>query len=136
MKAVRTFLCLMLATLVVACHAKEPKVGGPHFYSSFKTKTLPEQPLGELTESEARHSGRATYYVAYFDSKGAVERFTKYVGGKVDWESAYEYSSTGIVRRGWTTSPTENEVVRIDYVFDEKGNLVKQIRSVERKMQK
>lgn len=135
MKAIGIFLCIAMAVLIGACHAKEPKVGGPHFYSSFKTKSLPEQPIGELTEAEAKQSGRSSYYVAYFNSKGVVERFTKYLGGNVDWESVYEYSPTGTVRRGLTTSPTTNGIVKIEYIFDDKGELVKQVKSVEKKTQ-
>jgi hypothetical protein len=122
-------LVIFIALLTASCWAKEPRVGGPYYYASFKTKSLPEEPTRELSTEEALQAGRSSYYVAYFNSQGRLERFTKYLNGKKDWESTYEYSSDGLVTRGLTVSAEPKGTLKIEHVFDRKGRLERQIKT-------
>jgi hypothetical protein len=122
-------LVIFIAVLAASCWAKEPKIGGPYYYASFKTKSLPEEPTRELSAAEALQSGRSSYYVAFFNSKGQLEKFTKYLNGKKDWESTYEYSSDGLVTRGQTISAESKGTIKIEHVFDRKGRLERQTRT-------
>jgi hypothetical protein len=111
--------------LSVAGNGKEPpsKTGGPHYYSSFKTKTLPEVPTGEISESDAKANAmRAAYYVAYFDGGGRLIRLEKYLRGVLDWKSEYTYDDRGKVREGTRIDTNGKRTV---YQFHSSGKVAR-----------
>ena len=128
-------LLAILVVLVVSAGAyflsvagnKAMKTGGPHYYSSFKTKSLPEVPLGEITELDAkRNAQKSSYYVAYFDEKGRLTKFEKYLQGKIEWTSEYTYDSNGKLTRGRNIESGGSET---QYEFDGSGAVAKTIES-------
>ena len=134
MKFLRPLLLVVFGLMPMVCLSGGIKQGGPHYYSSFKTKSLPERPTGELTATEATKPDRSAYYVAFYDSKGNIEKFTKYRLGKIDWESTYEYSSDGVLLQGRNICQTGKNSIRIEYKFDKSGTLLKRTRFVNDKI--
>lgn len=107
---------------VVVCHEQAAaKAGGPYYYATFKTKSLPEKQLRELSQQDA--ASKPTYYVAYFSYAGGVERFSKYINGKLEWESVYDYSPDGRLRAGRTFGQESKNQVTTEYVFDADGEV-------------
>src|SRR5687768_7139981 len=97
------------------------KTGGPYYYSSFKTKSLPEVPVDELTESDAkRNAEKASYYTAYFNDKGRLIRIEKYFQGKIESTSEYTYDTSGKVLRG---RHIETDGSETEYEFDRSGSV-------------
>lgn len=112
---------VIAAVLCVAVGIASAKEGGPYYYASFKTKSLPEVPRIELTEKEAL--ARPSYYVVHYTPAGQLQRFSKYLHGKLQWESRYVYSSAGQLQSGSTVSEANGRQVRVEYVFDSSGKL-------------
>ncbi len=81
---------------------------------------MPPQPLKEISPEEAKL--RESYYVAYFDDKGKIISFTKYLRNKKEFDNKYMYSSNGLLERREITKPTGEKIIQF---FDERGNIIK-----------
>ena len=125
--AVVVVMTFLLAVVLPVDHQKQPtKNGGPYYYSSFKTKTLPEVPIGEISEAEAlRDAGNREYYRAYFNGNGRVTKLDKYVAGMVLWSSEYAYSLDGKVTHGRYYDSSGEEV---EYIFDTEEAIASTVR--------
>ncbi len=117
--------------LITSDSDKAIKVGGPHYYSSFKTKSLPEVPTGSITEVEAKQNAHASsYYVAFFNNAGKLVRFEKYLHGKLDWVSEYTYDVDTKILRGRNVSPDGSET---EHEFDAAGKVKSTVHSTRKK---
>lgn len=127
-----TLLCLGAGTYMIASGSdKTTKVGGPHYYSSFKTKSLPEIPTGSITEIEAKQNALASsYYVAFFNNAGKLVKFEKYFQGKLDWFSEYTYYPETKLLRGRNVSQDGSETV---YQFDAAGKVKNMEQTTQKK---
>lgn len=107
--------------------------GGPHYYESFKTKSLPEVPTGPISREEAqrRESTGSSYYIAYFNESGSLTKMTKRRNGHIDWESEYVYEK-GVLVQGRTSSHGSDGLVLIERTFGKKGEVVTRTRTVRR----
>ena len=123
MKRLTCLVALALTCATAGARDAPPKKGGPHYFAGFKTKSLPEQPLRELTQKEA--SDRPSYYVAHYNQQGGLERFSKYSAGQLEWESVYGYSAEGRLLAGKTTSLSSGRKVTIDVEFDSERKVVR-----------
>lgn len=121
----------MLMT-VTPLSAGERLHGGPYYFESFKTKSMPEDPVGRLSDEEvARRASTGTYYMAYFNDRGQLARLTKRRHGQVDWESEYSYDDNGRLISGRTTSRSSEGALQIDRTFGLNGDVVTKKSSVK-----
>jgi hypothetical protein len=85
---------LVLAMFVIvacaACYSHNP-AGGPHYYESWVSQSVPVKPTQPLTKGEAL--GRPIFYEAFFDDHGRILKFVEYANGNVRSETTYSYGA-------------------------------------------
>ena len=86
------------------------------YYGSFAGYNIPLRPIEKIDKREAL--SRNTYCVAFFNNKGQIIRFEKYLSGSLFFQHNYKYHENGKVK--------ENRIINADGViktnsFDRNG---------------
>jgi hypothetical protein len=87
-------LALVVFVIVTcgACYSHNP-AGGPHYYGSWVSQSVPVKPTEPLPKGEAL--GRPTFYEAFFDDHGRIVRFVEYANANMRSETTYTYRPDG-----------------------------------------
>ncbi len=87
-------LALAIVAIVTcgACYSHNP-AGGPHYFGSWASRSIPVKPIEPLPKSEA--VGRPVFYEAFFDDHGRIARFVEYANGNPRAETTYSYRPDG-----------------------------------------
>jgi len=115
------FIGIVFLLLPTSCNAQvKHNPGMPYYYGSFSGYYRPYRPSEPLTFEDAikRHS----YYVAYYDEQEKVISFTKYLNGKLLFNTKYFYWQSGTLEREEITD--EKGETRTNN-YDEKGKRIK-----------
>jgi hypothetical protein len=90
------------------------------YYGSFAGYNIPLKPIEKIDKREAL--SRNTYCVAFFNNKGQIIRFEKYLSGSLFFQHNYKYHDNGKIK--------ENRIINADGVvktnsFDRNGKSLK-----------
>jgi hypothetical protein len=77
------------------------------YYGSFGGYDIPLKPIEKIDKKEA--FSRNTYCIAFFNNKGQIIRFEKYLNGRLFFQHNYKYHDNGKIK--------ENEGIDIDGVI-------------------
>ena len=112
--------CLFLMS--TSCKTKEIQhsPGVSYYFGGFATYYKPFIPEEPLQYDEAVK--REAYYVAYYNEKGQLQSFTKYLYGKLEFSVKYYYRASGIIERE-DYHKSNGEVG--SWYYDDKGNIIK-----------
>ena len=103
---------------IIGCQPPK-KTGGPYYYKSWATYQVPFKPVGEVAADKIKTMH--AYYEAYFNDKGAIEKFTKYLYGNRDFYVTYTYRPDGSLESGIGVNRDGKKNVQH---FDSKGKLI------------
>lgn len=86
------------------------------FYESFAGFNIPLKPIGEISKEEAL--SRNSYCIGYYNDKGNLYRFEKYLDGNLFFRHDYQYYDNGSIKESKTINAA-GEVVT--HIFDKSG---------------
>lgn len=123
MKFCLPVLYLSFMAIPISCTAKEPLLtGGPHYFKSFAGYNIPFHPIDPVSESEAKTL--KAYYITFYNDKGKITEFAKFLNGELVFKDAYSYDDKGkLHKRTLTNLSTEKEIIGY---FDENGKLIRE----------
>jgi hypothetical protein len=92
----------------------------PIYFSSWESYKIPFVPVGTISKDEAL--SRRSYYLGHYNKERQLERFEKYLNGKLEWQDEYTYSSSGVIKLRVMTKADGSKVIQH---FDHRGTIVK-----------
>ena len=116
------FACIaMTLVLYTSCHAQKNSYipDTPYYYGSFSGYQIPFVPSEPLSYEAALQ--RKSYYIAYYDKKGKIISFSKYLNKQMFSTDKYFYREAGTLKKREMIKASGE--VTIQY-FDEAGKLI------------
>jgi hypothetical protein len=101
------------------CKQNNPS-GGPYYYKSWNSYQTPFQPKSVISIEVAK--GLPAYYEAFFNDKGRILKFTKYLNGQIEFVATYNYQANGNLESGEIVKQNGEKTIQ---KFDENGKLLK-----------
>jgi len=97
-----------------------PPTNSVIYYGSWTSYQIPFVPVEPISQEEAQK--RQSYYVGYYNSSKQLERFEKYLDGKLEWQDKYIYWDN---RKLKTRNMIKTDGSEINQNFDRNGNIMK-----------
>jgi hypothetical protein len=92
----------------------------PQYFGSWQSYKIPFIPEEPISKKEAQQ--RKSYYVGYYNSNNQLERFEKYLDGKLNWKDEYLYWDNGNIK---TRVMVKFDGSRIVQNFNRQGRIIK-----------
>lgn len=100
--------------------AETPPTNSVSYFGTWKSYQIPFVPVEPISLEEAKK--RQSYYVGYYNSSKQLERFEKYLNGKLEWQDKYIYWDNGKLK---TRNMIKADGSEINQNFDRNGNMIK-----------
>lgn len=92
----------------------------PVYFGSWKSYQIPFVPTEPISQEEAEQ--RKAYYIGYYNSGEQLERFEKYLEGKLFWEDKYVYWDNGKLK---TRTMIKADGTQLTQSFNRNGRMIK-----------
>lgn len=89
------------------------------YFGSWKSQQIPFVPEDPISQEEAEK--RKSYYIGYYNNARQLERFEKYLDGKLNWQDEYVYWDNGKLK---TRIMVKANGSRIIQHFDRSGSII------------
>lgn len=90
------------------------------YFGSWASHRIPFVPTEPISQEEAKK--RQAYYVGYYNSNKQLERFEKYLDGKLEWQDKYVYWDNEKLKNRYMIKADGSETIQN---FDRDGNMIK-----------
>ena len=113
-------IVLILVSFCSSMSRSEKHPPGVFYYLSFAGYNIPLKPIDEIPKGEINQ--HKSYYIGHYNEKGQLDKFEKYLDGKLFFHHIYTYHNNGQIKQNKVFNGAEGKETIQN--FDEKGKLI------------